>query len=548
MRFRKGVLIFVALLALLGVGSLFLKPVLESGLEKYLREKMVLSNQSAPMAFEFESLDLNLLGRKLNLHGLRIFPATSADSSEAEANTRAFRKLEIGRVTLHGIDPSHFLWKKQLNITAITLDTVRVLLRKTGAPKPERKPRPAGGAIVDTIQLPGLTDVSLGVFEMDHFQLFLEGPQLDTLVQFTGDQLSLKGVHLSQTGTEENAPFVPVLDSLELELNNHHSVIGGRAYALGYDRFHYRNSGQFLRIDNLVVEPHLEHAELKARHTHSFETYKIKVGSLDVEGFNLGALFEKGELNLKSVTIDSLHAEIFRDKSLPFDTGKTAHLPAQALGAMKFPLRIDTLQVRNSSLKYTENVPATGHLLEVDFADFTIDMYPVVTGAADGGLTDTLHIDVATTLFSALPFEVQLRMPYGHDAIHMVGRSSGSTGLHTLNQTVYPAIEMRFSEGTLKGLFFTAYGNSRHMNGEFTMLYQDMSVEFLNAEGDKKKAMSLLANTLVKSSNPNRHGKTIVGVIDFERIPYKGLGNYVWKSVQSGVVNSMNPVGKHHKK
>lgn len=548
MRFRKGVLVLVVLLVLMGIGSLFLKPVLEASLENYLREKMVIRNQASPMSFEFESLDFNLLGRKLNLHGLRITPAPLADTTGSGANTRAFQGLEIGRITLQGIDPSNFLWNKRLNIQSLMLDTVRIRLRKTDAPRPERSPRSPGGAIIDTIQLPGLSGVSLGVFEMDHFQLLLEGRQQDTLVQFTGDALSLRGVRLAQAGNADDAAFVPVLDSLELELKNHRSVIGGGAYALGYDRFLYRNADQSLRIDNLMVEPHLEHKDLKARHSYSFETYKIQVGSLDVEGFDLGSLFQGGELDLKTLTLDSLHAEIFRDKSLPFDTGKQAHLPAQALAALKFPLRIDTVEVRNSFLKYTETVPETGNLLEVDFAEFNIDMYPVVTGAADGGLSDTLHIGVSTNLFSALPFEVQLQMPYGHDAIHLTGRSSGSARLHTLNPTVYPAIEMRFSDGSLKGIYFTAYGNSRHMKGEFTMLYEDMSVEFLNEDGNKKTAMSLLANAVVKNSNPNRHGKTIVGLIDFERVPYKGLGNYVWKSVQSGVVNSMNPVGKRQKK
>ncbi len=544
MRYRKVILVFVALLGLLGIGSLFLKPVLESSLENYLREKMVLQNQASPMSFEFESLDLNLLGRKLNLHGLRIVPAAAADSAGAEAGAQAFRGLEIGRITLHGIDPSHFLWNKHLDIKSFTLDTVRVLLHKSGTAR-ENKPK-KGGALFDSIRLPGLSDIRLGVFEMDHFQLLLEGPEQDTLAHFSGDQLSLRGIHLSQTTTSDNAPFVPVFDSLELELKQQRSVLGGGTYALGYERFNYRNAGQSLRIENLTVEPQLEPGEMKARHTHSFETYKLSLAGLDIQGLDLATLFMGGELRMKTLTIDSLHAEIFRDKSLPFDTGKIIPLPAQSLAAMKFPLRIDTLQVRNSYLKYAENVPETGGLVEVDLNDLSMALYPVVSGAA-GGLSDTLHIDLSASLLRVIPIEIQLQMPYGHDALYLKGHSSGSARLHTLNSTVYPAISMRFSEGNLNRLYFTAYGNSRHMQGALTMLYEDLAVEFLQEEGQRNKAKSLLANTLVKNSNPNRRGKTLVGVIEFDRVPYKGLGNYLWKSIQSGLVNSLSPVGKHHR-
>jgi len=37
----------------------------------------------------------------------------------------------------------------------------------------------------------------------------------------------------------------------------------------------------------------------------------------------------------------------------------------------------------------------------------------------------------------------------------------------------------------------------------------------------------------------------VVGQIQVERVPYKGLGNYLWKGVESGLINSLSPFGKH---
>jgi len=543
-RTKKILLVVGALLVLLGIGSLFLKPVLENRLEQYLRDKMVLRNQASPLSFEFESLDLSLMGRKLNLHGLRIMPSPAADSSAA----KAFRGLEISRITLHGIDPSHFLWNKDLDITSLTLDTVRILLRKTAAPHPKGSPPAAraGGAMIDSIRLPGLSDVRLGVFEMDHFQLLLEGPEQDTLARFTGNQLSLRGIRLAKGGASAESLFAPVLDSLELELREQRSELGAGAYALGYDRFFYRHAGQSLQIKNLTVEPRLEPAEMKARHRYSYETYRVSMAGLQIEGLDMESLFRGGELRMHAITLDSVHAEIFRDKTLPFDTGKTVKLPARALADLKFPMRIDTLRVRDSFLKYAENIPGSDKRVEVELDDLQMALYPVVSGAGAGGSSDTLPISIATHLLNSLPIGIEVRMPYGSDALTLTGRSSGSARLHTLNHPIYPAIGMRFTGGNLNGLYFSAYGNSHHMQGELTMLYKDLEVEFLKEEGDQSKTKSFLANTLVKSSNPNRRGKTIVGVIEFDRVPYKGLGNYLWKSLQSGLVNSLSPVGKHH--
>jgi len=544
-RTKKVLVAFTILLGLLGLGSFFLKPVLENRLEKYLRDKIVFEDDLTPLTFEFESLDLSLMGRKLNLHGLRIMPTPPADSSVAQA----FQGLEISRISLHNIALSNFLWNKNLDITSLTLDTVRILLRKTGAPNPKGSP-PApgsGGAIMDSIRLPGLSDVRLGVFEMDHFQLLLQGPEQDTLARFAGNQLSLRGIRLAKGGSSAESLFAPALDSLELELREQRSELDAGAYALGYERFFYRHASQSLQIENLTVEPRLEPAEMRARHRYSYETYRVRMAGLQIEELDMESLFRRGELRMHSITLDSVHAGIFRDKTLPFDTGRTVKLPARALAELKFPLRIDTLQLRNSYLQYAENMPGSDGLVEVELKDLQMAFYPIVSGGVAGNEADTLHISVSTHLMGALPIGAEIQMPYGSDALSMIGHSSGSAGLHTMNHPIYPAIGMRFTGGNLNSLTFSADGNSRQMQGHLTMLYKDLEVEFLKEEGDRSKTKSFLANTLVKSSNPNRRGKTIVGVIEFERVPYKGLGNYIWKSMQSGLVNSLSPVGKHHK-
>jgi hypothetical protein len=59
--------------------------------------------------------------------------------------------------------------------------------------------------------------------------------------------------------------------------------------------------------------------------------------------------------------------------------------------------------------------------------------------------------------------------------------------------------------------------------------------------------MTWAANTAVRSQNPGKKGKLIIAHIDFERVMYKGFGNLIWKSVQSGLVNTVAPTGKHDK-
>ena len=63
-------------------------------------------------------------------------------------------------------------------------------------------------------------------------------------------------------------------------------------------------------------------------------------------------------------------------------------------------------------------------------------------------------------------------------------------------------------------------------------------------EEKEKKGLTWIANSVMVKSNPSDKGKLKVALIEAERVPYKGFSNLLWKSVMSGMVNTINPVGK----
>ena len=44
--------------------------------------------------------------------------------------------------------------------------------------------------------------------------------------------------------------------------------------------------------------------------------------------------------------------------------------------------------------------------------------------------------------------------------------------------------------------------------------------------------------------NPGKNDKVREVIMSFDRVEYKGLGNYLWKTIQSGLVNTIAPIGK----
>jgi hypothetical protein len=106
----------------------------------------------------------------------------------------------------------------------------------------------------------------------------------------------------------------------------------------------------------------------------------------------------------------------------------------------------------------------------------------------------------------------------------------------------------RFTEGQLQSIRFTGRANNTINSGEMTMLYNNLKAEFAQKDvGEKKNLMSWAANTALIKSNPRKNGKVRVAQMYSERTPYKGFGNFFWKTLQDGIMNTLLPIGDKEK-
>ena len=544
MRIKKRFAIPAVLLVVIAALVAFLNPILEGSLKAYLSEKLVVHNQDARYALEYETLDLNIFREQLRLGGLRIQPTGTGDSNGGQDG---LKQLRIPEVTLRGIGITHFLWADELELHSLTLDSLLIRLDKPAKTK-EKEAGDGGGMHIDSLALPGFKTFKLNEFAIGHFQLQVrDSSGRDTLARFHGNELSLKGVAFAEAAQGNRNVLIPGLENLELELGPQQYRWGNGLYGLTFESFRFRFDGGRLRIESLSMTPEGGEELFASRNSHSYEMYTAACSSLEIDDMDMGGLLDQGRLHMGSVRIDSLDARIFRDKTKPYDMERRVPMPPEALAGIHFEIRADSVVLDNAYLEYFERLPNTDQHVEVSFQELNAVISNIRTTAESLKGTDTLKVVLQSNLLEAVPVSLDLRMPFASDRVLLTGRTSGSSRLHQLNPTIYPALNMRFTGGRLDGIYFTASGNSHRMRGELEMLYTDLEVELLNEDHETKKTLSWLANALVKNSNPDRRGKTIVGTIDFERNAHKGVWNYVWKSVQSGVVNTLNPIGDRQK-
>ena len=111
-----------------------------------------------------------------------------------------------------------------------------------------------------------------------------------------------------------------------------------------------------------------------------------------------------------------------------------------------------------------------------------------------------------------------------------------------------PSSSIKFESGRVYELNFNGQGNSTTTTGDFVMRYDNLKTIILRKDAMlTNKTFSWIANSAVRKENP-KNGKLKTAEIDFNRVPYKGFGNYMVKSIESGLINSVYPFGKRRQK
>ena len=553
MKTRRKILIWTLLMLVIGtfaVVSGVINPILENTLDNYLRKKIEIRQETPTYAFTYEALDIDILSERITFTNFRMTPREEyREAFNADQTTeKALKELGVNRVTVEGVGLMNFLWDKHIDITEIRVDSVSLdLFVPEGRQKSPPKEKGKGGFTLEGIRLPGIAELSLGRFLLGSFRMHqIKLTTADTLISFASEGGSLDGLGMTKATGDEKSFFEPALNDLTLSLNSEKLDLRENLYSMGFEKMRYTFASQDLKINNLTFYPREEREAFRKKNTYSFEIYNARLNALDLSDFDLDQFLNHGMVSIGKMEMDSLDLEIFRDKTKPFDETRRPLLLHQKLAALEFPIHISEVGARNSYLHYTELSEDGKAPMQLDFSDLEVSVTNI-TSIPDSLLSGKpLTLKLSGKLDRAVPIGVQIDMDYDSEAFKVVGHTEGASNFTSLNKTVLPAIGLQFTEGRLDGLRFHMNGNPYSVHGNLTLLYHELRVELHRQDQTERKTLSWVANNLLKASNPRKNGHTIVGEIHFERIPYKGLGNFVWKGVQSGIINSLNPFGKHH--
>ena len=312
-----------------------------------------------------------------------------------------------------------------------------------------------------------------------------------------------------------------------------------KLYDYQAEKIALRSSTGKLSIDRISVIPRLEENEFVNAIPTQDDRLNFSFNNVVLSGIDIQRLPDE-YIKAETMTIGRSSFRIYRDLARPRDNkNRVGQYPHQVMDDIQLRFNIKKVNVQNSFVEYKERNHITRQSGKVQFYNVngTITNFTNDKKAANKVMKAVVNSSFLNKTPLKTNWTFYLFHPKGQfDVAGTIGAIDGEV-LNTLAEPMGPA---SIEEGHLNGMTFNLQGSDQSMDGSVKMLYEDLDVALLEkdkgaTETDKKFLTSLIANLVIKNSNPKGDDEIRVQQVHLSRDVNRSLFNLCWKTIFKGI-------------
>jgi len=305
-----------------------------------------------------------------------------------------------------------------------------------------------------------------------------------------------------------------------------------------------------ITLEKLQIEPLLSKQEFAKKHPFQTDRFDgiietIRVSSLDIDQF-----INKNLIAIEKILVSDLQMEIFRDKNQAFNFKNFPKFPQQSLKSLKQKIEIGEIEFSNTDIIYLEKPIDGTQIGRISITNIQAKVKNL-GNSKEWQKSKTVNLTLEAKLYNKAPLFAQLNFPLRTNTFHFSGHL-GKTKMNIFNHMSIANSGIKIKDGILKEMTFNIKADLNASRGRLKLIYQDLEISLLkesNQEGKRiikeRKFFNFLANKVIlPTENPDEDGDLYYATIAFERNKNKGIFNYLWKSIFSGMKDTFS---KGHK-
>lgn len=534
-KIRKRVFIVGGSILTIIIANLILSSVIESKITE-----LVSNNESNYFNISVGKPKFKLFQQSLVIDDIELEAKSNIEDSLKDKKP-SIADVKLSSLKLQGFGLLKLIWNKKIDINTLEINGLHIINSNAEKPSDDtdvKKPFDINAIPIEKFNGFEIDNIAINDFKYE----VIDAKTKETT--FVTDSISFKTDGFKLEKYQDNLfRLVNIDDSFFIsDINFKMNAV---QYRFSLHNFKVDFKESTMTLNQLEFKPLIPKNELANSYAFCDEVYDMEMEELTIHDLQLDKLIKKEGVFIDSISVKGLNLTLFKDKRKPFNEGKYKKLLHINLRHSKTPISIGKLKVSNSNIYIEEELKEIDSLMFIELANVDLKVQNITS--IDSLREQPMLVDIKADLMKKAPMNVHAEFSLKNDSFNFNGEL-GSAELNLFDTALFPAVGLKILTGNLKSIKFSAHANNTASKGQMTMLYNNLEARVFKKNSlERNKFLSWSVNTLVKKSNPVKNKPARVASMEFERATYKGIGNYMWKTILNGVINTLTPGGKHIK-
>ena len=312
-------------------------------------------------------------------------------------------------------------------------------------------------------------------------------------------------------------------------------------FSIGESKYSSKNN-RFTAKD-IRITPTLTRDKFNSQNGFQSDYFNGKLDSVVIGQPNIERWFDKAELAGKNMSVIGLNMDIYRDKRLPFDERRRPKMLQDLIKTLSYPIQIDSLKLVNARIIYTEQPLLGDEVGLLKFSKLNVCLKPFTNMKGSESKIPDFELNGTATLMDSCLMKVKMNYQMNHpDNLFTASGTLSPFNMRILNPVLEPLAKVSVRSGKVEQFRFNLSADKTQATGQLLFGYNDFRISVLelkNGATKESKFASFIANSLlIRSKNP-RGGELLPDEINFHRDEKHSMVNYWWKSIFSGIQNTL---------
>lgn len=516
----KKIAIGLLVLFLLGFGAVLYS---ESWLSANL-PGIINQNEDRNYDILFEDVDIRIFRGSIDFQNITLVPLNDSLPTTVNGSVRKIR--------MSGVKIMELIFEKKVNIKELRMEEPAFrLIRKDINSKPEESSKAFQDLFRDIVSR-GL--IQNFVLENGTAELYIQKDSLVRFGQFTDLNILAEGLRTDSVTVTNTVPFQ--VENIHTSLKNLQVRISeNQLFKMGELDFDYKNREfSFQDLSMKFDEPWTDEVKKMDFQVDmiEFDLKELKILSIKTDSNPFGLWTVIAD----KILLDSLIFHDGRDKNLDRPKDVVKERITELIESIPFPMDLDTLQIINSEISYSEIPKGKSEAGTIYFKEFNaliLNVSSMDSVTRDGELV----MEAETKLNGAGALNATIKVPYNSGNFNLLA-SLGPMDMEKLNPTLEFMAAVKIGSGALRGMVLEMEADEYKSRNRFTIDYEDLEIDLSkvteNGVERKNVVLSKIANLALRRDNLPGTKNYLIPTYTTTRNRFRSFFNLIWLSTKDG--------------